>query len=98
MNGATIGRDGLTLVQASAVVTGAFAIGTVAAWGVALDFELPAIAESGWCSLMIAWFPVAVLIGLRRRGVRRATLAAAMLSLIAGFDGVLRLYPGPWGC
>lgn len=45
-----------------------------------------------------AWFPFMVLAALERRGVQRATLTAAMISVIAGYDGVRRLYPWDGGC
>lgn len=88
------------LRQHTAAIIG-FSIGTVAAWWVMLGadlvrggrggWELEMFQTSAWCSVAIVWFPIALVEVMRRFKVERLIFAAAMLSTIAGYDGVVRL-------
>jgi hypothetical protein len=51
------------------------------------------------CLLAIAWFPAVIVEMFRRVSIENPAVAAALLSAIAGYDGILRLF-GHWagGC
>lgn len=71
------------------VVFTAFSLGALGA-GVVAD-EWSQVLSWGWCFLAIAWFPSVCLEFFRRRTVDRHLVISVMLSMIAGFDGLLRL-------
>ena len=74
-----------------------FSIGTVGAWLVMLGddlfrgYGLEAVLTSAWCSVAILWFPFALVEVMRRFKVERVFFAAAFLSTIVAYDGVVRL-------
>ena len=72
-----------------ALVFTAFSLGATGA-GV-VSHEWSTILGSGWCFVAIAWFPSACLEFFRRARIDNFIVAAGMLSMVAGFDGVLRL-------
>ena len=88
------------LRQHSAALVG-FSIGTVAAWWVMLakyvvfgpswTWRMEMFQSSAWCSVAILWFPFALVEVVRRFKVERLMFAAALLSTMAGYDGVVRL-------
>jgi hypothetical protein len=74
---------------------GFFAAGATYSWCMAWNaFTLP----EGACLLAIAWFPAVIVEVFRRIPIVNPAVAAALLSGMAGYDGVLRLLR-PWsGC
>jgi hypothetical protein len=67
---------------------GFFALGAAYSW--AMSGEAFALAE-GMCLLAIAWFPAVIVEVFRRAPIGNPAVAAALLSGMAGYDGVLRL-------
>lgn len=94
-----------TKVGQYAIALGAFAVGTLAAWwfefsstwtyllggGTCWTSPLDTLLSSAWCSLAIVWFPFAAVNILRRTRTEGVAFGAALVSLIAGYDGVIRL-------
>jgi hypothetical protein len=67
---------------------GFFALGAAYSWVMA--GEAFSMAE-GACLLAIAWFPAVIVEVFRRTSIGNPAVAAALLSGMAGYDGVLRL-------
>jgi len=83
--------------QAHLIAYGCFLAGAVVAFARAGSFSS---APEFLLIAAIAWFPVLVVESFRRLGIERYGFAAAPLCLIAGFDGLYRLFH-PWhggGC
>jgi hypothetical protein len=74
---------------------GFFALGAVYSWCMA--GEAFALAEVA-CLLAIAWFPAVIVEVFRRVPIENPAVAAALLSGMAGYDGVLRLLRYWGGC
>lgn len=85
-----IGEDGPRLgrMYSHFISYSSFSVGAFAAW----------LASGAWnpsgsmgCMIAIAWFPFAGVELFRRSGIGHYAWPAAILSAIAGYDGVLRL-------
>lgn len=83
--------------QAHLIAYGCFLAGAMVSFSRAGNFEFP---QEFLLLAAIAWFPLLVVESFRRLGIERYGFAAAPLCLIAGFDGLYRLFH-PWhggGC
>ena len=67
---------------------GFFVFGAVYSWCMAGEAF---VLSEGACLLAIAWFPGVIVEVFRRVPIENPAVAAALLSGMAGYDGVLRL-------
>jgi hypothetical protein len=67
---------------------GFFVLGAGYSWCMAA--EAIALSQAA-CLLAIAWFPAVIVEVFRRVSIENPAVAAALLSGMAGYDGVLRL-------
>lgn len=80
-------------LSAHSMSAGFFVAGAILAW---CKLSGPHSMGDAIPILAIAWFPPVIAEVFRRLPVSNPTVAAALLSGIAGYDGVVRLLM-PWG-